>query len=106
MLNKTIIVFYINVRNSSRAEADEIIQNVRKLIEPSESDRDNVIHYIIPVVDQDTRIECINNPIFLSSKEMEESVLKKMEAVNNKLDRIASFINASSESRQVIIEKQ
>ena len=106
MLNKTIMVFYINVGSSSQEDVNITIENVRKLIEPSEEDKDKVINYIIPVRDQETKIECINNPIFVYSKELEEDMLKKIEGVNNKLDRITSHINASNEIRKVVTEKK
>jgi hypothetical protein len=106
MLNKTILVFYINVCNLNQEEVTNTIENIRNLIKPSEEDRDDVIHYIIPVRDQETKIECINAPIFITSKDMEKEVNKKMEIIDKKLDRITSYVNANAEIRKVIIEKK
>jgi hypothetical protein len=106
MLDKTIIVFYINVGNSSHQEVEEIIENVRNKTKISEEDSKSCIQYIIPVRDQETKIECINAPIYVSSEEIKEDITGKIELVNRKLDRITSYINARSETRKIITEKQ
>jgi hypothetical protein len=105
MLNKTILVFYINVGHLSQEEVSNTIERVREMVKPSEKDNDDVVSYIIPVRDQETRVECINAPVFVASEIMKENVIKKIEDVDRKLDRITAHINASAEMRKVIIEK-
>lgn len=105
MLDKTILVFYINVGNASPQEVNEIIANVRKTINSNEEDKEKIMHYIIPVRDQETKIECLNFPLFISNEKMKEDILNKMKIIDNRLDRIISSLNAEYESRNVLTEK-
>lgn len=106
MLNKTILVFYINVGNASHEDVQKITESVRNLISLKKEDKEETIQYIIPVRDQETKVECINNPIYiLSNMQMEEYQLK-IEKINKKLDRITASINAENEIRKVIVEKK
>ena len=106
MLNKTIIVFYINVGNLSQEEVAKTIDSVRELIKPTEEDEDKVIHYIIPVRDSETRVECINAPTFIADKKMQEEAINRIATIDRRLDRITSTINSWSETRKVRIEKK
>ena len=105
MLNKTILVFYVNVGNVDNEDVSQYIENFKRIIESKEEDKDDVIHYIIPVRDQETRIECINAPMFITSETVSEDIIKKIEATNRNLERITAHINAVAETRKVIIEK-
>ncbi len=105
MLDKTILVFYINVGNVENYEMTEYMANVKRMIELKEDDKDKVIQYVIPVCDQETRVECINAPMFITSETISEDIMKKIEATNRNLERITSHINAVAETRKVIVEK-
>jgi hypothetical protein len=107
MLNKTIVVFYVNVGNLEQSDVSEYIKKVHETIKPLDEDKDSVIHYVIPIRgDQETKVECINAPIIITSEEQKYEILLKMEKMNNKLDRITSYINAECESRTVLTEKK
>lgn len=106
MLDKTILVFYINADGLSREEVSELVESVRKLIQPLDEDKDKVIQYIIPVHNQVTKIECINVPMLTISEDEKKDVMVKIKNVDDKLDRITSYINAFSETKKVIVEKQ
>ena len=105
MLDKTILVFYINVGQLSYSDVEEAISKVKELAKPKKEDEDKVIQYIIPVRDQETRVECINAPVYVSSERHKEEIMSKIKALDNKLDRITSHINANFEKRNVITEK-
>lgn len=105
MLNKTIIVFYVNVGNLEQADVAAYVRNVQNIIKPLEEDKNDVINYVIPVRGQDTRVECINAPILITSEEQKYEALLKMEKLDNKLDRLTSYLNAACESREVFTEK-
>ena len=106
MLDKTILVFYINIPdNASYEESNETIKRVQDLITPSKEDKDKMIQYVIPVRNQETRIECINSSIYINSEENEKKFLDKIKKMDDKLDRITSSINAESERRNVLSEK-
>src|ERR1035437_3964423 len=99
MFDKTILVFYINVGNSHSDEVGDIIERVRKMIKPLKEDEDKIIQYIIPVRNQDTKIECLNVPIHITSEEHLEKYRAEIKRMDDKLDRITSVINAKSETR-------
>ena len=105
MLNKTILVFYIDVGNLSYEESKNLLSNVRNMIKPKDGDENNVIQYVIPVRDQQTRVECLNAPTFISSEKFSADIIEKLEATDRKLERITSCINAQNEMRTVIVEK-
>lgn len=105
MLNKTILVFYVNVGGLEYSDVNEYLSKFKKAIELQEEDLNNVIQYIIPVYDQETRVECINVPTLITTEMMKEEIVAKIEATNTKLERITSYFNAHSEIRKVITEK-
>ena len=72
MLNKTILVFYINVGQLNLEETNRQINSVRDLIRLEGEDKENTIQYVIPVRDEETRVECINNTILVASEEMKK----------------------------------
>ncbi len=106
MLNKTILVFYINVGNSSSEEAKKIVESVRDSVTLKDGEKEHAIQYIIPVRDQETKVECINAPVYISSKEKLEEFEFRIEKINKKLDRITAHINAENEIRNVLTEKK
>lgn len=105
MLDKTIIVYYINVDNMDPRDVGDIIKNVQNLVKPSKEDAKKMIQYVIPVRNTPSKIECINNPIYFSHKSQVEKHKLEIKKLNSKLDRITSYINASNETRTVLSEK-
>ncbi len=106
MLNKTILVFYVNVGNIGAKETSEYVNRLKESIKLPDEDANNVINYIIPVRgDSETRVECINMPTIITSEEQKYDILLRMEKLDNKLERISSQINADYERRKVIVEK-
>lgn len=105
MLDKTIMVFYINVDSMATSDVPEYIKKIQATIKPLDEDRDKVINYIIPVRNQETRVECLNAPIVITSEEQKHQHMLNMQKVDTKLDRITSHINAENESRKVLTEK-
>lgn len=105
MLNKSIIVFYINVGHLDPEGVSEIIKKVQDMIKPLPEDADKVIQYVIPVRDQETKIECINSPVYFSSEEQVKKYKDEIKRMDDKLDRITSVLNAENETRIVLSEK-
>lgn len=61
-----ILVSYIEIGNAADYEVMEIVEKVRKaIVNPEEK---NIKHFIIPVRDQGSKIECIN-PVRVSDDE-------------------------------------
>ena len=105
MLDKTILVFYINVGNVDPEGVSEIIKKVQDMIKPSKEDEGKLLQYVIPVRDQETKIECVNVPTLIDSKEQLKKYEAEIKKIDDKLDRITSTINASNEKRTVLSEK-
>lgn len=105
MLDKTILVFYINVGNIDYADVSRYINNMADQTAPAEEDKDKIIRYFLPVRDEPSRVECINNPTFVLDKKLHKSLIEKLEKTNDNLLRITSSINAHAETRNVKIEK-
>lgn len=61
MLNKEklILVFYINVDGLTKSQAKESIQEMMNFLETENNDG-SILNYILPVQNQETKIECLN----------------------------------------------
>ena len=106
MLDKTILVFYINVGNLDHGDVPKYIDNMKqKLTLKSEKDNDSMIRYFIPIREGDSRIECLNLPQIIISEKVHKNILSKFNKVNNNLERISSCLNAEVERRNIILEK-
>lgn len=113
MLNRTILVFYIDIGNLEQSDVAKYIERVQNTCslksnnKISKEEYDSVLEYFVPVRGdgKGTRIECINMPVFITNEEEKYKALLKIEKIDNKLDKITSQINASIESRKVITEK-
>lgn len=55
-MEKLILVFYINVNGMSRSRAEETLANMIENFKPSIED--NILHYLIPTKDGETRVLC------------------------------------------------
>lgn len=75
-MEQLILVFYINIDNMTTQQAmgylHDIQQNVKNKPEGS-------IQYIIPVKDQETKIECINPKIV--TQEQYDEILEKLNSI-------------------------
>ena len=100
MLNKTILVFYVDVGSMSHDEANNYIEIIKGTTMLSPEDQTQVIRYIIPTRDGGTRVECLN-PQSCCCKN--DKLYDKIEEVNNRLDRVDGIMFPVT--RKVIIEK-
>jgi hypothetical protein len=60
----------------------------------------------VPVRNQDTRIELLTKPTFVTLEEEKYAALLNLERLDNKLEKVVSCINAEAERRQVLFEKR
>ena len=100
MFNKTIIVFYVDVGNLALDETNEFMKNIQRTAsiktngDLNEEEKKELIEYFIPIRNQgQTRIEILNQPIFITTEEEKYKAMLKMEQIDNKLDKITSVIN-------------
>lgn len=102
MLNKTILVFYVDVGELPHDEAHNYIQIIKGATELSPEDETQVIKYIIPTNGGGTRVECLNpqSSYGCMNSKMEE----KLEMVNDRLDRVDGVMFPIT--RKVLIEKK
>ncbi len=87
-MNKIILVHYIRVGNSSAPKVDEILSRVRKHLVPADED---IISYVIPVKDEESRVECIN-PRFVTEEEY-ESARRSLDKAQKALDEVLEKLN-------------
>ena len=97
-----ILAVYINVGNLSDEETQNYIAKIQRTF--SEDKRqENIIHYIIPVKDQSTKVECIY-PNFISSSETLTKDFK--ESIDNLGDKYQVFFrHMFSFKNELLIEK-
>lgn len=80
-----VFVFYINVGNLSTDEVQRVIEDVNRRLTVNKGD---VVNYIIPVKNSETRVECINPK--LASEEEFQDVIKKLDEYEG---AIIKFLN-------------
>jgi hypothetical protein len=82
-MEKIILAHYINVGNMSPQKVAETMDDIRKAITPHD---DQLVHFLYPVRDQETRIECIN-PKLVSEEDYQQArrVLEKNQAIVTRL---------------------
>lgn len=108
MLDKTILVYYINIGNLDPGDTHSYISNIKEKINENLSidDKDKLIQYFIPIRSGDSKIECINNPIYiLSDSDISSDGSKIVKNIENKLEKMMAQINSNFESRDVLVEK-
>ena|ERR1035437_5335687 len=105
MLDKTIVVFYIAVANIEPYDRGEYMSRTQEAIigKTSEEDSEKMIRYFIPILEGDSRVECINTPIYVSEKQIYDDMVKKIEEIDNKLDKITSKMYPLT--RKILLEK-
>jgi len=111
MFNKTIIVYYLNVGNLDPQDVQEFmaytrnnasIKNNQTL---TDEEKDSLVEIFVPVRNQDTRIELLTKPTFVTLEEEKYSALLNLERLDNKLEKVVAHINAEAERREVLVEK-
>jgi 5-bromo-4-chloroindolyl phosphate hydrolysis protein len=84
MEHPLILVFYINVGNMSYSDVSNFME---KFIKQIKSDiKEYITHYIIPIREGDTRLECLN-PIRISDDDYQK-IQEKLENTKKELDKI------------------
>jgi hypothetical protein len=112
MLNKTILVYYINVGNLNHEDVQEMMvhtknnASIKNNANLTEEEKNDLIELFVPVRNQETRIEILTKPTFVTLEEEKYSALLNLVRLDNKLDRVVSYINAEHEKRVVMFEKQ
>ena len=101
MLNKTILIFYVDVGSMPHDEANNYIQIVKGATELSPEDEAQVIKYIIPTQDGGTRVECLNPQSHCGCAN--SKIEDKLERVNDRLDRVDGIMFPVT--RKVLVEK-
>jgi len=81
-----IIVCYINVGNMPDYDMKRYMEKIARMIKPTKKMSKEIIHYITPVRDQETRIECIN-PVQIE-KGLYNKVLEQLEENKRTLDKL------------------
>jgi hypothetical protein len=77
-MDKIILAHYINVGNVSPAKVAEIMGEISKSL----VGQDDVLHYIYPITQGDTRVDCIN-PKLVTGDEYKHA--KEVLSFNEKL---------------------
>lgn len=55
-MDKIILAHYINVGNVSPQKVNELLYDISKSL----AGQDDVLHYVYPITQGDTRVDCIN----------------------------------------------
>lgn len=108
MLDKTILVFYIDIGNLAPEDVARYMDRVKASVKFSDEDESKTIKIFIPIRDKSSYVECLNvlnSNIVVSTEEEKEKMVTKIETVNKKIDRIVSVFNARDEKRGVLFEK-
>lgn len=64
-----IFVFYVNIGHLGRSDVSEYMRRISDMLESHCEERGmNASHFIIPIRDGESRLECIN-PVLLSESE-------------------------------------
>ena len=81
-MEKIILVHYINVGNKSPEKVSQMMAEINAVL----SKEENIIHYVYPVRDQETRVECIN-PKLVSEEDYNSTkeVLKRNQEIVTRL---------------------
>jgi len=97
-MDKLILVVYGNVGSLSPNEIQEYIAQVNRYVA---SPTNEYITMVVPVRDQETRIECIN-PKFITNEEMIKRFASDIKDVNKNFERI---LNIFPYKRETLVEK-
>ena len=79
MIDKIILVFYINTNNLPTNDVSDYIDEIIKMLHDEEEEK-KVKKYFIPIDDGESRIECINPKVITPDEyKRVEKVLEEME---------------------------
>ncbi len=78
-MNKIIVVIYLDCREIDRSELDYHCKSTSLRLKHRD-----IIHYVIPTFETETRVECIN-PKVVSESEY-ESIKQTLDNIKEKLD--------------------
>lgn len=84
-MDKIILVFYVNVGNLSPQKVAEHMGKIRDMCQS-----DEIIQYFIPVVNQDTKVECLN-PKIVSKEDY-----NKVKEILDKNQKIVDYISENT----------
>jgi hypothetical protein len=81
-MEKIILAHYINMGNRSPMKVAEMMQEIRAVLKKD----DEIIHFVYPVTNQETKIECLN-PKLMSEEDYQQAknVLEKNQAIITRL---------------------
>jgi hypothetical protein len=103
MLDKTILVFYIEVGNIDPSDIDAYIEKM-KLRTKTEYDSEIIKYYIPTRGEKNSRIECVNKQIIVTEENYKKYFSTPYD-ISKKLDRIVSIFNAWFSRKSVLFEK-
>lgn len=103
MLDKLIIVFYINVGNLAPIDVEPYINKVSEKTTGKEEDESQMIKYYIPVRNEESKVVCLNPPTLISNENSYVDIMKKMQEIDSRLDKVTSKLYPLT--REVITEK-
>lgn len=87
--DKLFIVIYVNI--TGFGDANKVLNSIAELTKFDES----VMRIIIPTLEGETRVECIN-PVLLSEEQYEET-RNRIESLTEKLEKAIKEINKGYE---------
>ena len=87
--NKLFIVIYVNI--TGLGDANKVLNSIAEITKFDES----VMRIIIPTIEGETRVECIN-PVLLSEEQYEET-RNRIESLTEKLEKAIKEINKGYE---------
>ncbi len=88
MSEKTLLTLYLNVGELEAKDIEELCASVSKSLFPKDLiDEANIIVFIIPVRNQETRIECIS-PKFIVDIDVYEEHKHQMTILNKNINTI------------------
>jgi hypothetical protein len=82
MKDLIILVFYLNVDGMSPQRVLEQVSDLKQVLagKGTLDDKFNMKHYIMPVRNQPTKVECIY-PVLLDQKELVDKAIKSLESI-------------------------
>lgn len=87
-MNKEIYVIYVGILNIPNEYIEEYVKSVAEKIAPTEIDGEIIV---IPVMELNTRIECIN-PRYITNKELITEHNSKIKKINDELEKQIQFL--------------
>lgn len=80
-MDKIILAFYVNVGNLSQEGVEIVMKKFKE-----DFHNEEFVQYFIPIIEGETRVECVY-PKFITSKKQEEEIEKTTSRLNNFLNQ-------------------